>query len=42
MVVSGNIATVTTKYSQPIGRPKGFKVEPEFKVNRSVPMSEVR
>lgn len=39
MVVSGNIATVTTKNSQPKGRPKGF--DPEFKANRSVPVSEV-
>lgn len=39
MVVSGNMATVTMKYSQPIGRPYGF--DPEFKANRSVPVSDV-
>lgn len=33
MVVSGNMATVTTKYSQPTGRLNGFEVDPEFKVN---------
>lgn len=42
MVVSGNMATVTMKYSQPIGRPYGFEVNPEFKDNRLVPVSEVR
>ena len=39
MVVSGNMATVTMKYSQPIGRPYGFElVDPEFKDNRLVPV----
>lgn len=42
MVVSGNIATVTTKYSQPIGRLNGFEVDPKFRVNWSVPVSQVR
>lgn len=41
MEVSGNMATVTTKYSQPTGRPYGFVVDPEFKDKRLVPVSEV-
>lgn len=42
MAVSGNMATVTTKYSHPTGRPYGFGVDPEFKVNQSVvPLSGV-
>lgn len=33
MGVPGNMATVTMKYSQPIGRPYGLEeVDPEFKV----------
>jgi hypothetical protein len=35
IAVSGNMATVTTKYSHPTGRPYGFGVDPEFKVNQS-------
>lgn len=42
MVVSGNMATVTTKYSQPMGKPYGFVAEPEFKFNWLVIESEVR
>lgn len=42
MEVSGNMATVTTKYSQPTGRPNGFEIDPEFKVNGLVPVSGVR
>lgn len=43
--VSGNMATVTMKYSQPTGRPYGVGVEvddPEFKDdNRLVPASDI-
>ena len=42
MTVSGNMFTVTMKYSQPIGGPYGFEVDPEFKDNWLVPVSEVR
>lgn len=42
MVLSGNIAMVTMKYSQPTGRPYGFEVDPVFKVNRLLPVSDVR
>lgn len=42
MDVSGNMATVTMKYSQPIGSPYGLEVvDPGFRVNLSVPVSEV-
>lgn len=43
MEVSGNMATVTMKYSQPIGSPNGLEVvDPEFRANLSVPVSKVR
>jgi hypothetical protein len=42
MVESGNMATVTTKYSHPIGRLYGLEVGPKLKFKRSVPWSVVR
>lgn len=41
MVLSGNIAMVTMKYSQPAGRPYGFEEGPVFKVNRLPPVSDI-